>query len=705
MTLTQNITLDVARETALHIAGKQFDENSRFLLVTIKEAGEEKSIPAGSTITLNARRPDGSAQSFAGSIQDGKALVEIDQWILEQYGTVYCSVSVVDSSASKLTTLSFRLLVERAEGSGFVLVYVAAASLAAGTYYITMAGVNYSFTTTQAVPAGGKIYFSSNGTTGKTTNNGATIEDLTLTAGSTGTELQGSDIVNFLTQMQANVAAIDAELDSKADKSAIEENLTAGTSLATIDKNSYTPNTSPYLYRISPSGKRCEMDIIGGTVGWNQLVDSNTTSVTIASGHKYAKYTSSAWSIGASAGSAISVDGANGDMLIDLTTLLGSTIADYAYQLEQTTTGSGIAWLKSFGFLTKSYYEYCAPTLESVQATARVARGINQWDEEIELGTISSTNGQNVSSTNGQFWRSKNYIPVISGKGYYTKQADGYTTSNANITFYYYDGDKNFIDFSNNRANGTTTIPDNVSYIRFTQFFVTPNLNIPNGICINLSNPTINGQYFPYESHTYPLGNTTLRGIPKLDSSNNIYYDGDRRKSDGSVKRKYKKLTLDGSEIWALQSINNYGIANFSTTITEYKNAANSICDKFAFQTSSIATTQTEGYLPAAGQYLYIRISSSKASTVAKFKTWLVSNPVTVVYELATPTTETTDSFTPIQYTGSTEEFSTDNDVPVGVEGKYYTDLTLPTLPTANGTYTLKCTVTDGVGIVSWVSE
>ena len=109
--------------------------------------------------------------------------------------------------------------------------------------------------------------------------------------------------------------------------------------------------------------------------------------------------------------------------------------------------------------------------------------------------------------------------------------------------------------------------------------------------------------------------------------------------------------------------------------------------------------------MPAAGQYLYIRISSSKASTVAGFKTWLASNPITVVYELATPTTETTDSFTPIQYTGSTEEFTTENDVPVGVEGKYYDDLTLPKLPTANGTYTLKCTVTDGTGIVSWVSE
>lgn len=694
MTLTQNIALDVARETALHIAGKQFDENSRFLLVTIKEAGEEKSIPAGSTITLNARRPDGSAQSFAGSIQDGKALVEIDQWILEQYGTVYCSVSVVDSSASKLTTLSFRLLVERAEGSGFVLVYVAASALAAGTYYITMAGVNYSFTTTQAVPAGGKIYFSSNGTTGKTTNNGATIETLTLTAGSTGTELQGSDVVNFLTQMQANVAAIDGELDSKADKSAIEENLTAGTSLATIDKNSYTPSTSPYLYRQSPSGKRCEYDVIGGTVGWNQLVQNgsftakqdwlvyladysvsnNEATITqtetsngsifqdlsIPAGHtvligasiKIGTATRAALLyrgglIESTTGSSydtiraistaggnnrvqITVSGSSGTgyakdvFVIDLTTLLGSTIADYAYTLEQATAGSGIAWLKSFGFLTKSYYEFCEPTLESVQATARTAYGINQWDEEWESGYYDAS-GNPVAST-GQI-RSKNLIRVLPNAQYYAKMSAH--------RFCYYDANGNFISRSDlyNTNQQLFTIPADCYYIKFhTDYTGTYN----NDICINISNPTINGTYYPYESHTYPLGNTTLRGIPKLDSNNNIYYDGDRRKADGTITRRYGARAYQSGD-------------------------------------ESLADAITDG--------------------------------TTTVYKLSTPTTESADLYTPIQYTGSTESFSTDNDVPVGIDGKYYDDLTLPKLPTANGTYTLKCTVTDGTGIVSWVSE
>lgn len=690
MTLTQNITLDVARETALHIAGKQFDENSRFLLVTIKEAGEEKSIPAGSTITLNARRPDGSAQSFAGSIQDGKAFVEIDQWILEQYGTVYCSISVVDSVAAKLTTLSFRLLVERAEGSGFVLVYVAAANLPAGTYYITMAGVNYSFTTTQAVPAGGKIYFSSVGTTGKTTNNGATIEDLTLTAGSTGTELQGSDIVNFLTQMQANVAAIDAELDSKADKSAIEENLAAGTSLATIDKDSYTPHNTPYLYRQSPSGKRCEYDVIGGTVGWNQLVDSSTTSVTIASGHKYAKYTSSAWSMGASTGSAISVDGANGDMLVDLTTLLGSTIADYAYTLEQATAGSGIAWLKSFGFLSKSYYPYTEPTLESVQATARKAVGINLFDKSQNMTAnryLSNTGADIVNND----WSFSDYIAIIPNTEYYA------TVTGSNPSTCFYDANKNFVSGITNSqiVNHLFTTPSNAFYLRTSM-----QTSLIDSFILNISNPTINGTYYPYESHTYPLGNTTLRGIPKLDSSNNIYYDGDKYGADGTVTRRFGVVDL-GTLTWSYNNTE-FGFGYFQANVNRAV-GANFKCAKYLTTDLNRSHLNNKEIAQRNSSATNICIRDDSYTDATAFKNSL--SGVYLVYELATPTTESADKFTPIQYTGSTEAFTTSNDVPVGVDAKYYTDLTLPTLPTANGTYTLKCTVTDGTGIVSWVSE
>ena len=218
MTLTQAISLDVAREQVLHVYAKQFDSNSRKLLVSVLENGVEQTLTTGS-VTLNARRPDGSTASFAGSISNGKALLPIDSWVLEQYGTVYCSCSIVDSGA-KLTTLSFRMVVERAEGGGWILVYTASSALSAGNYYITISGVNYQFTTTQTIPVGGKIYFNAATIGAKSVDaSGADIESLTLTIGTTGTQLVGSDVVNFIAALLSEISSFETTMTAAlADK-------------------------------------------------------------------------------------------------------------------------------------------------------------------------------------------------------------------------------------------------------------------------------------------------------------------------------------------------------------------------------------------------------------------------------------------------------------------------------------------------------
>jgi hypothetical protein len=49
-----------------------------------------------------------------------------------------------------------------------------------------------------------------------------------------------------------------------------------------------------------------------------------------------------------------------------------------------------------------------------------------------------------------------------------------------------------------------------------------------NDICLNLYDTAKNGTYEPYIEHTYELDNDLeLRGIPKLDANNQLYYDGD----------------------------------------------------------------------------------------------------------------------------------------------------------------------------------
>ena len=55
-----------------------------------------------------------------------------------------------------------------------------------------------------------------------------------------------------------------------------------------------------------------------------------------------------------------------------------------------------------------------------------------------------------------------------------------------------------------------------------------------------------------------------------------------------------------------------------------------------------------------------------------------------------------------------TPAYTTSNDMPVGHNTKYFEDVignieNIPQPPSANGTYTLKCTVSSGVPTYSWV--
>ena len=130
-----------------------------------------------------------------------------------------------------------------------------------------------------------------------------------------------------------------------------------------------TLNTEPYLSRAAQNGNTADETIVGGTVAWNQLVDTGTTSVTVPTGHKYIAKINGTWTSGN--GGTVSVTGGT-DMLTDLTLMLGSTIADYVYSLETATEGAGVAWLKSHGFIDDNYHAYNTGELISAKPTAKV---------------------------------------------------------------------------------------------------------------------------------------------------------------------------------------------------------------------------------------------------------------------------------------------------------------------------------------------
>lgn len=415
------------------------------------------------------------------------------------------------------------------------------------------------------------------------------------------------------------------ETDSVNDVSSLKVTLTPqqdGTPWIGTDHD-----TTPYLHRAMPTQSndynRESGVIVGGTVGWNQMIsiygsdrsktengvtfqdnrdgtytvstDSNGATgnaflalspVNITQGHKYF------WSSTPKGGSLNTYysyitnnvqggsDVGNGSILlgsgsgngyivpvyvksgtvittpivfkpicIDLTAMFNPTIADYVYSLEQATAGSGIAWLRSYGFLTEDYYPYSANTLQSVQATAHKTYG-----------------------------------------------ADGNVIGN------------------------------------------------------------------------YALDSSvTLQGLFQLDNGELKAY-GDIYPPSGEIERKFGTLDL-GSATWTYNSTYSCWVTSaIANTVKKYPTQAemvNAIAENYVVDTVGIlnGSNFTVGkFILGTSGNLFVKNGSDSATPTGAF-----------VYELATPTTETADPYTNPQVVDpdGTEEYVTANYVPVGHDSTY----------------------------------
>ena len=377
-------------------------------------------------------------------------------------------------------------------------------------------------------------------------------------------------------------------------------------------------------------------------------------------------------------------------MVLDLTLAFGTTIADHIYALEQAQAGAGVAFLRNNGFMTKDYYPYCAESLESVMTSGHRTVGFNAFDKSaVTNGKYIDANGSILSDVTIAI---SDYISVVPDTIYYVRETGVISLMNL---FANYDADKNFLGWSSSENSNThlrKTFKD-AAYIRINLFIAEIDAQ-----CINLSSDR-NGEYEPYEEHTYPLSPVSLRGIMTL-SDGKLKNDGDERYPDGTVKRRYAEVDL-GTLDWTYQSavavFSSDSLSSLIAGVASHDYRINAICDKY------VAVTENQGYLGASkcisettwGQ---IRIRDSAYTDAATFKQMLIDENVKLVYELATPTTETTDPYQSEQTCSEygTEAFIDERDVPipVGHVTKYWPDLTakieaLPDVtaiaPTENG--------------------
>lgn len=602
---------------------------------------------------------------------------------------------------------------------------------------------------------------------------------------------------NTVEGLSENVGDITDDLENKADKTGTYENLTAGNALQLLATD-YTEDQTPYLFRTSGGsadiGNREEDVIVGGSVAWNQqLPDKQTatyygvsasyvngiltlngtvttageirmqiTNTPIPTGRKILLHTAvktiklrvqgsynyiteafpvrilnmesnamydlvlgfTGLEVGTEINESFPV------YMVDLTQMFGSAVADAAYSKEQASAGSGVAWLKSMGFFVKDYYAYNPGGMESVRGLlAHEMVGFNQWDGNYTSGKWINDFDGSITNANG--YNLTDYIPVIPNTVYYHSVAG----SSRSL---YYDADKEVINtgaWAVGGSAGTFTIPSNARYIRFTL----TDANI-NAFVLNLHwSGYLDGEYKPYVKHTYPLDSTlTLRGIPKLDASNQLYFDGDEYSSDGTVTRRYDVVDL-GTLNWIELTQEEWRC--FQTIISGKLNGVyNMIMPNYDVKSGygSNNTADKVAWGNATNTNVYIR--DTTYTDAATFKTAM--SGVMLIYEVATPTTESATPYASPQIVDDfgTEEYVIDSDVAVPVpvghvtrypanlrdklqhlpdlssdgDGYYLiqqsgTDMILvafriPRAPETDGTYTLKCTVSGGSPLYEWES-
>lgn len=311
-------------------------------------------------------------------------------------------------------------------------------------------------------------------------------------------------------------------------------------------------------------------------------------------------------------------------MLFDLTQMFGTTIADYVYSLEQANAGDGVAWFKKL--FPNDYYAYDAGTLRSVQTSAHKMVGFNAYDNA--SGTARLLGGMEYQITGA-------YTALAYSTGEtITPDANGKFTPGANGTLTVTGG------------NATTT-------------------------CVHLVwDGERDGEYEPYQAWNYPLDDSlTLRGVPTLDANNKLYYDGDTYASDGTVTRRYGMVDL-GTLTWSYSSAYTHPYF-YATKNDAYKvhGVRTTVCQKYTsvenMRYVDFGASDYNNCVCITGQSVNtsILIQDSTFTDPAAFKTAM--SGVYLVYELATPTTETADPYTNPQIV---DDFGTEEYVDAGVE-------------------------------------
>jgi len=255
--------------------------------------------------------------------------------------------------------------------------------------------------------------------------------------------------------------------------------------------------------------------------------------------------------------------------------------------------------------------------------------GANIWNEDWEQGSIDN-NGADESSTTRI--RSKGYISVKGNTSYFFAWISPETTA---FRLYYYDASQTFIsyqqiDITTTYPNGRSfTTPVNCAYIRFRTAGTGSITTYSNNISINY--PSTDTTYHAYSGAVLHITWQTEAGT---------VYGGTLDVTTGLLTVTHGYVVFDGS-----QADSDFAYSSTSSRITWIPYANIGKVDSVDFKSNMLrvvpkGTTPAEwGVTTSANSArCFIGVPSSIAS-VADWQTYVTSNNIQLVYELATPQT------------------------------------------------------------------
>ena len=388
----------------------------------------------------------------------------------------------------------------------------------------------------------------------------------------------------------------------------------------------------------------------------------------------------------------------------------GTTVANRIYALEQAEAGSGIAKLKEL--LVKDYYPYNRTAFTHVKTTGKQYTKFNQFNLKWFADTYPTKCTMNdnvleVDSTSGAGALYNTGIPVDilgneTGGTYITFEGKCGTAVTPRIKVVYEDGTYAEINFTSTSWTKQTRLlaTKKITSIRFN--WATAGTFSIRNLCINLHwDGERDGEYEDYDAQTYPVDDVELKGIISLDANDKWVYDGDIYRNSGSINRRFLIVAIGSLADWTYNTENQwFSSTSIRDTILPPKttNLLANVRITNGFENVSRAVIGTDAtdkrYAVNAQGNLLIRDLNYGENDIDAFKTAYAN--IYLIYEVATPTTESANLFTEQQNDDNwgTEKWLDTRAVPLPVysDTDYLPDLkakleSAPSNPDTDGDY------------------